>query len=144
MSTGRLYRSDDGHIVLELLMLVTLLAALVDVVVYSNRVPRVRAQVDKAAKSAAQEASVHRSPAVARASALEIASENLSLNGVHCDDVEVHVDTSDWRPGGLVRTDVSCLIETSDLQWLPFPGRRLVESSFLAPIDTHKVLDAAT
>jgi hypothetical protein len=142
---GRVRTPDEwGSAVLELLLVVLpAIAAVADLIVYTNRVPTVRAEVDKAAKAAAQEASVHRSPSTAQAAARAIAADNLELNHVPCDDVTVTLDTSDWRAGGLVRADISCSVSTSDLQWLPFPGRQVVASSFVAPIDSHKDLSAA-
>lgn len=136
-------RDEYGSAVLELLLVVLpIIAAVANLLVYTTRVPTVRAEVDKAAKVAAQEASVHRLASVARSAAREIAARNLELNHIACDDITVTLDATDWRPGGLVRTEVSCVVSTSDLQWLPFPGRQVVTSFFVAPIDFHKDLDA--
>ena len=137
---GRREGDESGLAVVELLLWVLAIGAMLDFVVFCAQVPKARAQVDKAAIAAAQEASVHRSPEAARAAALSVAVANLDQDGVACLNPDVGVDASDWQPGGLVRVTVACDLDVSALQLLPFPGRQRVTTSFVAPIDTHKVL----
>jgi hypothetical protein len=141
VSRRRATTNDRGAIVVIEVVLWTLVFTLVlSVVVYCGREPLVRGQVDRAAKVAAEEAASHRTKAAAVQAAHEAALANLEQDGIGCRSLDVTLDLSDWRPGGVVRANVSCDVELADLVRLGLPVGVPMSSRFPATIDTHKAL----
>jgi hypothetical protein len=144
-ATGTRCPGEEGAVViLELLMWTAVLALVLGAVALSARHPLVQSQLDRAAKAAAEEAAAHRSKPAALDAARTAARANLERDGVTCLRLSVDLDLSDWRPGGIIRADVRCDVDLSDLVALSVPVEVHVgmpmSSWFLATIDTHKAL----
>lgn len=134
-------RSDEGAILIIELVLWTIVFSLVlAVIVYCGREPLVRGQLDRAAKAAAEEAAAHRTRDAALKAAHDAALADLGQDGVGCRSLDVKLDLADWRPGGVVRADITCDVELSDLIRLGLPVGVPMSSWFLATIDSHKAL----
>ena len=65
----------------------------------------------------------------------------LAAHDITCAGLAVNVDTSDFRPGGWVRVDLSCTISLSDLSGLWTPGTRTMQARGLAVVDSFRRVD---
>lgn len=133
-------RETGAVVIAELLMWTVVLSLVLAVVVYSGREPLVQGQLDRAAKAAVEEAAAHRTKTAARAAAHVAALANLAQDGIRCRGIEVELDLTDWRPGGIIRADVTCDVDLSDLVAIGLPVGVPMSSWFLAAIDSHKEL----
>lgn len=107
-------------------------------VVGLGRLASTREIVDGAARDAARQASIRRSPDRAAAEARRVATDTLAGRDVTCRDLAVDVDTSDFRPGGSVGVDVACKVALGDVALAGLPGERWVRRSFVAPVDRFR------
>jgi hypothetical protein len=101
----------------------------------AGRGAEARNRVEHSAESAAQAAALQRSPDAAVQAATVTATASLTNCVV---PAAVAVDTSDWRPGGVVAVEVRCRIDTGDLAPLPLPGSLTVTGRSAAVIDSHR------
>ena len=126
---------EEGGAAVELAIVTPVLIVMLLFVVGLGRLASTREVVDGAARDAAREASIRRSPGRAVAEADAIARETLGGRDVTCRDLAVDVDTSDFRPGGTVGVEVACTVSLSDVALSGLPGSKRLRSSFVAPID---------
>lgn len=122
---------EDGSVSVELVLLTPLLLALAAFLVLAGRLVDQRLQVESAAHQAARAASQQLEPVAAAAAAARIADELRE----GCVEPSVAVDTSGWRPGGVVTATVICPVPLADLTPLPLPSTLAVRASFTSPID---------
>lgn len=91
------------------------------------------------AADAARDASLARSPGAAEAAARTGATEALASAGLHCTDIQVLVDTSDFAalPGqpASIKVQVKCTVSMSDIGVRGLPGSRTLEDSAVSPLD---------
>ena len=129
---------QSGAAVLEFVLLAPVVLMMVFVVVGLGRLGMARQDIDAAARDAARAGSIARSADEAQASASAAASDALAANNITCGDLAVSVDTSDFRPGGWVRVDLSCTIALSDLNGVWTPGTRTMTARGLAVVDAFR------
>lgn len=129
-------RSERGSAAVELVLVTPALVVLLLFVVFVGRLSHARAEVDSTARDAARAASLARSPGEAVAAAQEAAGEG----AVPCREMEVVVDTTDFRAGGTVTTEVACTVALTDLAGLRVPGATTLRSNFAEPVDTYRGL----
>ncbi|MBS2545491.1 pilus assembly protein [Catenulispora sp. NL8] len=135
----RLGGADDGFAVLETVIVTPILILVLLVAVAAGRLESARLDVDTAAGAAARAASLARSPAAAAAAAGAEAARSLSAAGVSCPHPRVGVDTSAFRPGGVVRVTVTCRAELGDLVGMGFlPLDTGITKSSASPIDRYR------
>ena len=130
---------DDGTAVVETVICIPLLVFVLLVAVTVGRYESARLHVDTAASAAARAASLARSPAGAQAAADAEARRSLADAGVACPTPQVAVDTSGFRPGGVVKVAVSCRSDIGDLAGMGFlPVNTAITKSSAAPVDRYR------
>lgn len=123
---------------LELVLLVPAFVLMVYVVVGMGRLGLARVNIDAAARDAARAGSIARSPADAEAAARRAANATLGTHSITCADLDVDVDTAEFRPGGWVRVEVGCTVAMGELVGMWAPGDRTMQASGQAVVDTFR------
>ena len=123
----------------EAAVLAVVFGLLIAFAIAGGRLVAAEAATDHAARSAARLASLQRDAATATAAAREAAALDLAEQGLRCISFDVVVDTSGFaRPFGTaasVNATVRCTISWADLGLPGAPGTRVVESTFVSPLD---------
>lgn len=122
----------------EAAVLAVVLGLLIAFAIAGGRLVAAEAAADHAARSAARVASLHREPDTAAAAAQMAAESSLAVQGLHCADLRVTLDTAGFAaplgtPAAVTAT-VRCDVEWSDLG-LPGASTRVIESTAASPID---------
>lgn len=123
---------------LELVLLVPAFVVMIYFVVGLGRLTAAREDIDGAARDAARAGSISRSADEARASAEDTAARSLASHAITCGDLQVDVDTSEFRAGGWVRVDLSCTVGLADLTGTWTPGSKTVRAHGLAVVDAFR------
>jgi Flp pilus assembly protein TadG len=123
---------------LEFVLLVPVMLLMVFVVVGLGRLGMARQDIDAAARDAARAGSITRSPDDAQAAATAAAHDALAAHDITCSAMSVAVDTSEFRPGGRVRVDLSCAVAMADLTGLWMPGTPTMRARGVAVVDTFR------
>ena len=100
-----------------------LLIAMLLFVVGLGRLASTREVVDGAARDAARQASVRRSPERAAADARSVATDTLAGRDVTCRELAV---------------DVACRVALADVALSGLPGQQWLRRSFVAPVDRFR------
>jgi hypothetical protein len=129
---------ERGVAVLELVLLVPAVLVMVFVVVGLGRMGMARENIDAAARDAARAGSIARTAGDAEAAATAAANDALGSHNITCSGMSLSVDTSDFRPGGWVRVDLSCTVSLSDLSGMWTPGTKTMQARGLAVVDTYR------
>lgn len=129
---------ERGVAVLELVLLVPAVLVMVFVVVGLGRMGMARENIDAAARDAARAGSIARTAGDAEAAATAAASDALASHDITCSGMSLSVDTSDFRPGGWVRVNLSCTVSLSDLSGMWTPGTKTMQARGLAVVDTYR------
>jgi len=137
-----LSRSDGGSITVEMVLLAPVVFAFFCFVIGVGRLDEAHGQVVGAARDAARAASNARTPAEAVAAANSTAHADLTSTGLTCRQVDVHVATSQFTPGGIVQVTVSCTTDLSDVTVSGLPGAKTLSASATAPLDTFRGVGA--
>lgn len=132
--TGRL-RQERAAATIEVALLVPVIVGLLLFTVAGARLIDTRGDIDGAARDAARAASLQPSPDAARAAAEESVRANLGDRDRPCAPSGVHVDLSRFGPGGTVAVEVTCGVALDDLAFPGLPGKKILTSRFVAPID---------
>jgi Flp pilus assembly protein TadG len=122
----------------ELVLVTPVLLAFLLLVVVLGRLTETRGDVSEAARDAARWASVARNAPGAERAATDAARATLSESSVTCRTLVVQVDTTEFRPGGTVATEVTCTVDLSDLSVLALPSSRTITARFVAPVDRYR------
>lgn len=137
----RRVRGDQGAAALELAVLAPALLALIAAVIAVGRIAIAGGAVEAAARDAARQASIARTPAAARAAARSSALASLRASDLACAPT-VTVDTGGFAtPIGApaaVRVRVTCPVQLSDLLVPGLPGTVTKTGSFTSPIDPYR------
>ena len=136
-TTGR----QAGDAALEVVILAPVLIFLLALVIAAGRTSSADTAVAAAARDAARQASIARTPAAAQAAALTSAQAALSQDGLDCAPT-VTVDTAGFGvPVGqpaAVSADVSCTVPLSDLLLPGLPGSKTLRAAFTSPLDPFR------
>lgn len=137
---------DRGSAALELVILGPVLLFLLGLVIAAGRTSIAQGSVDAAARDAARQASISRTPAAAQAAALASARRALRHDAIDCNPV-VTVQTG-RRPGSgfgvpagqpaSVSAQVTCVVSLSDLMVPGMPGSRTLTAKFTSPLDPFR------
>lgn len=131
---------EAGSAVLETVLVVPLLLMMLAAVVGAGRVTLAHQRVDEAAAQAARSAAGAASPSAARSSATATAPLSLVGASLDCRRMTVQVDTDDFRPGGSVSVQVSCLADLGS--GVPgLSGSRWISGRATEVIDTFRELN---
>ena len=131
-------KEERGAAAVELVLATPILVALMLFAVAGGRLASTRAEVDAAARDGARAASIARSAAVAERDGRAAAEAALADRGLSCSNLTVTIDTTDFRPGGIVAATVACDVDLSDLTGLGLPGARTVSARFAEPVDMFR------
>lgn len=127
---------QEGSIAVELVILTPLLLVLLMFVVGLGRIAHASGEVDGAAADAARSASLLRTPAAAQEAGEHAARAH--LDGSSCRSLDVEIDTTRLRPGGMVIARVRCTASLAGLGLAGFPGARTFTATASVPIDTYR------
>jgi Flp pilus assembly protein TadG len=134
-------RRERGNAALELVILGPVLLFLFGLLIAAGRTSIAQGSVAAAARDAARQASISRSPAAAQAAALASAQQALSQDSIDCTPV-VTVNTAGFAVAvGLpaqVTARVTCQVSLSDLLVPGMPGTRTLRASFTSPLDPYR------
>ncbi len=144
MRSGR-SGSQHGNAALELVILGPVLLFLLGLLIAAGRTSIAQGSVQAAARDAARQASIARTPAAARAAALASARLALSQDSLDCTPV-VKVDTGGPSTGfgapvgvpAQVTAKVICQVSLSDLLVPGMPGSRTLKATFTSPLDPFR------
>lgn len=129
------WRTTDGSVTTELVLLTPILLVLLGFVVFAGRLGGVQQRVLSAADEGARAASLRGDPDAGRSAAIAAVEANLWDAGVECVEFTVDVDTGNFRRGGHVTVAVQCAVGLDDVVFAGLPGTRQYEASSTEVID---------
>jgi Flp pilus assembly protein TadG len=138
---------EAGNAALELVILAPIVLFLISLAVAAGRTSLAEGSVAAAARDAARQASIARTPGAALVAARASATAELAQEGLKCSPaptVFVNVGgpgTGFNAPVGQAATvsaTVSCRVPLSDLVLPGTPGTRLLRKSFTSPLDPFR------
>ncbi|BDO42065.1 TadE/TadG family type IV pilus assembly protein [Cellulomonas sp. NTE-D12] len=131
---------ERGAVSLELAILVPALLLLLGALVLVGRVETSSSAVEQAARAAARDASIARTPDAARATAMQAAQRELAGSG--CASSNVTVDTAGFTaPVGTdaaIHVQVTCTVSVADLAIPGLPGTRTLTGAATSPLDRYR------
>lgn len=138
----RRLRRDDGNVVVELAPVALVIIAFIALAIAAGRIVLARMAVQSAARDAARQASISRTPAAAQAAATRSARAALRADGLGCAPA-VTIDTAGFAvPAGQpsqVSATVTCTVRLAGLTAVPgIPGSRTLTASFSSPLDPYR------
>lgn len=134
-------RSEAGNAPLELVILAPIVVALIGLVIAAGRATIAQGSVSAAARDAARQASIARTPSAARSAALSSARSELASEGLDCHPV-VSVNVTGFAVGvgqpASVSATVRCRVPLSGLLVPGLPGGVTVSATFSSPLDPYR------
>jgi hypothetical protein len=134
--------AEAGNAALELVILAPVLILLICFVIAAGRVAIAHGSIDAAARDAARQASLARSPEQALA-ALSTARTELAADGLSCTPSINHADLDRafavpiGEPSNITIT-VRCSVSLSGLVLKGLPGHVPLQGSFTSPLDPYR------
>ena len=114
----------------------------VGLIIFGGRTATTHQAVESAAADAARSASTARTSSEAQEDAKNAARASLANQQIHCLNVDVSVDTSDFSKPvgepGTVAVTVQCRLDLSDLSVPGVPGSRVIKATVSSPLDTWR------
>lgn len=139
LNRRRSCRGDDGFTTLEVVLLAPLFVLMLLLIVILGRVQQAGAEVTGAARDGARAASLSNTPAQASSNAQQAVTAALASQALACTGgPTTTVDTSNFRPGGVVGVTVSCIVPLSDVGFTAMPGSRTMTRQGASPIETYR------
>jgi Flp pilus assembly protein TadG len=137
-------RPDTGNAALELVVLAPVLILLICMVIAAGRIAIARGSIDSAARDAARQASIARSPQDAMSAAQSSASAELADENLNCSALSVQLPrvytafaTPLGQPASVTAT-VRCTVSLSDLILPGMPGSVPLTFTFSSPLDPYR------
>jgi Flp pilus assembly protein TadG len=135
-------RDERGSAAIEAVIGVPAFLLFVGLIIFGGRTATTHQSVETAAADAARSASLERTTASARTQAISAATTSLTNQGIHCLDIDVTVDASQFSravgEAATVSVTVQCRLDLSDLSIPGVPGSRLIRATSTSPIDTWR------
>jgi len=135
-------RDERGSAAIEAAIGVPAFALFVGLIIFGGRTANAHEALQSSAADAARSASIARDAHTAQTDARAAATASVTNQHIHCTQVDVTVDTSDFNkaPGipGAVAVTVSCRLNLSDLAVPGVPGSKIFTSRMSSPIDTWR------
>jgi Flp pilus assembly protein TadG len=135
-------RDERGSAAIEAVIGVPAFLLFVGLIIFGGRTATTHQSVETAAADAARSASLERTSALARTQAISAATTSLSNQGIHCLEIDVTVDSSQFSravgEAATVSVTVQCRLDLSDLSIPGVPGSRLIRATSTSPIDTWR------
>lgn len=135
-------RRDCGSLTVETMVAIPVVVLVLLLAVAAGRVTVALGAVEAAARDAARQASIARTPASARSAAGSSAENSLRGSGVPCVGANVQVDVSGFgrRVGtpATVSASVRCTVRLSDLGLPGLPGSVVQQARSTSPLDPYR------
>jgi len=135
-------REERGSAALEAAVGVPAFVLFVGLIICGGRLATTHESLQSAAAEAARSASIARDARTATTDARAAAAASVTNQNVHCAQIDVRVDTTDFAKQagqpGMVAVTVSCRLDLSDLSVPGVPGSRLLTATMSSPIDTWR------
>jgi Flp pilus assembly protein TadG len=132
---------ECGNAALELVVLAPVILFFLGLLIAAGRTSIAQGSVDAAARDAARQASISRSPAAAQSAALASARTALGQDALNCAPL-VTVNVAGFavpvgRPAQ-VTAHVTCRVSLSDLLVPGMPGSKTLTATFTSPLDPYR------
>ncbi|WP_042424521.1 TadE/TadG family type IV pilus assembly protein [Streptacidiphilus anmyonensis] len=132
---------EHGALSLEMAILAPVLLLVFGLMALAGRVYLAGSTVANAARDAARAASLQNSPGGARQAALQVATQSLTSQGIHCVNTDVTVPTAGFtaplgQPAAVTVT-VTCQVQLAGL-FPGVPGTKTLRGSFTCSIDQYR------
>lgn len=135
-------RDERGSAAIEAVIGVPAFLLFVGLIIFGGRTATTHQSVETAAADAARSASLERTSTSAKTQAISAATTSLSNQGIHCLDIDVTVDASQFSravgEAATVSVTVQCRLDLSDLSIPGVPDSRLIRATSTSPIDTWR------
>jgi Flp pilus assembly protein TadG len=135
-----LWHDERGSVSLELAIIAPALLLLLGALLLAGRVETSSAAVEQAARAAARDASLARTPDAARSTALAAATRELA--GSDCGSTAVTVDTTGFAAplgtDGAITVQITCTVSLADLAIPGLPGPHPLTGTATSPIDRYR------
>ena len=131
---------ECGNAALELVVLAPVILFFLGLLIAAGRTSIAQGSVDAAARDAARQASISRSPAAAQSAALASARTALGQDALDCAPL-VTVNVAGFAvPVGQaqVTAHVTCRVSLSDLLVPGMPGSKTLTATFTSPLDPYR------
>lgn len=135
---GHRARDERGDAAVELTLLAPVLLVILLFVVGLGRMAHANQQVESVAADAARAASLERNTAASSDVAKQAAQRSLDQAGLSCQNMDVDVDVSQYKPGGTVEVTVTCTADMGDVAMAGFPGQRKFSATSVVPIEYYR------
>ena len=132
---------DAGNAALELVILAPVLLILIGLIIAAGRTTVAQGSLDAAARDAARQASIARSPAAALQAAQLSAQAALNQDGLDCTPLVTVATGGFSAPLGqpaAVSATVTCRVPLADLLVPGMPGSKFLSASFTSPLDPYR------
>jgi Flp pilus assembly protein TadG len=134
--------NQRGSIVIELALLLPVMMLVLSSAWVANRTSFAARIVDAAAYASARAASLSRDGDTARARATTSATDTLALQDLHCSQLTIDVDVSQFArrvgPPANVTVTLVCVVNMADIAMPGMPGERTVWGRYTSPIDQYR------
>ncbi|TDD13162.1 TadE/TadG family type IV pilus assembly protein [Nonomuraea diastatica] len=134
-------RRERGNVVIETVLIFPPLLLLILAAIVAGRIVIAHAAVEAAARDAARQASLARTPLAAQQAALTSAASLLQAESLHCAP-QVHIDTTGFgAPVGspaTVSARVTCTVALGDVTIPGMPGSKTITANFTSPLDPFR------
>lgn len=138
----RRHTGERGSVSLEAAVLAPGLLAVLAAVIAGGRITIAHGTVQAAARDAARQASIARTPATARRQATASADATLTASDLHCTRRHITVTTTGYAvPVGRAATvtaTVTCTVDLADIAAPGLPGATTLTADFTSPLDTYR------
>jgi Flp pilus assembly protein TadG len=137
-----LLRGEDGNAAVELAPIAVVFLLFLGLAIAAGRITTAHMAVQAAARDAARQASIARTPAQAQAAARTSATAALRSDGLDCAPA-VSVNTAGFsvpvgQPAQVTAT-VTCAVRLSDLTAVPgMPGARTITATVASALDPYR------
>lgn len=135
-------RDERGSAAIEAVIGVPAFLLFVGLIIFGGRTATTHQSVETAAADAARSASLERTSTSAKSQAISAATTSLSNQGIHCLEIDVTVDSSQFSravgEAATVSVTVQCRLDLSDLSIPGVPGSHLIRATSTSPIDTWR------
>lgn len=132
--------ADRGSVTVELAVLAPALLLLLAALVLAGRVQTTASAVEQAARAAARDASLARTPEAARQAA--VARADADLMGGRCTTADVTLETAGFSAtvgtSATVTVTVTCSVTFADLAVPGLPGSHTTTAHATSPIDRYR------
>jgi Flp pilus assembly protein TadG len=138
----RLVHREEGNAAVELAPVALVFLLFLGLAIAAGRITIAHMAVQAAARDAARQASIARTPGQAQAAARSSAEAALRADGLDCTPA-VAVNTAGFavpvgQPGQVTAT-VTCAVRLSDLTAVPgMPGSRTLTATFVSALDPYR------